>query len=166
MKKNIITKSLFIILFLSFLFSCSKESKLEQALELAGENRIEHEKVLKHYSKNSKDRLKLKAAKFLIENMDAHFFYVSPELEAYYGTLDSIFSLNERYENLTKEQKTLLNKLEIPDPKSFKIVPDLQHVFAEFLIDNNATILYSSTALHRHLQIHCLFLSILSDKLC
>ena len=136
MKKNTIKNSLFIILFLSLLFSCSKKSKLEQALELAGENRIELEKVLKHYSEKSKDRLKLKAAKFLIENMDAHFFYDSPELEAFYNTLDSIFSLNESYENLTKEQEDLLNQLKMLNPGNLKIVPDLQYVSAGFLIDN------------------------------
>ena len=47
------------------LFSCSShDSRLEFALELAGENRTELEKVLKHYED---DPEKLAAARFLIE---------------------------------------------------------------------------------------------------
>ena len=46
---------------------------LEQALELAGSNRCELEKVLEHYADDS---LKLEAAKFLIRNMPGHYSYV------------------------------------------------------------------------------------------
>jgi len=130
---------IFIILFSPLLFSCQKKSgidNLERALELAGENRIELEKVLEHYRIDPADGLKLKAARFLIENMDMYFFYASPELDAYYNTLDSIFSLNERYEDITEEQENLLNQLEKPNPMNFKTVPDLQYVSAGFLIDN------------------------------
>lgn len=45
------------------------DRQLEAALQMAGENRIELEKVLKHYEY---DTLKLKAARFLIENMPYH----------------------------------------------------------------------------------------------
>ena len=50
------------------IFSCgpSDREQLNEALKFAGENRSELEKVLKHYENDS---LKLKAAKFLIENM-------------------------------------------------------------------------------------------------
>jgi len=48
---------------------------LENALELAGRNRIEIEKVLTHYRKNPIDSLKYKAAIFLIENMPGHYSY-------------------------------------------------------------------------------------------
>ena len=89
-------------------FSCNKESKLDQVLKQAGKNRVELKKVLNHYSKDPKDKLKLKAARFLIENMDAYSFCASTEIEAYYNTLDSIFSLNENHENITGEQQALL----------------------------------------------------------
>lgn len=50
--------------------SCVEENtKLERALELAGENRKELERVLTHYSHTDADSLKLRAACFLIENM-------------------------------------------------------------------------------------------------
>ena len=100
-------RPVYLLLFLTFI-SCQHYSRgIREALEFAGENRIELEKVLKHYSQNSEDRLKLKAARFLIENMDSHFFVKSAELEAYYNTLDSIFSINNRGDAITKEQETL-----------------------------------------------------------
>jgi len=135
MKMNII-KWLVIILFFPFMSFCSRKSNLEQALELAGENRPELEKVLEHYSKNPADGLKLKAARFLIENMDAYTFTDSPELEAYFRRLDSIFSLNERYDNITKEQDSLLANTKKPDQNDIEWQSDLQHVSAALLIDN------------------------------
>lgn len=53
------------------LLSCKQESALEKALVLAGRNRYELEKVLKHYEKDS---LKQVAARFLIENMPYHTY--------------------------------------------------------------------------------------------
>ena len=52
--------------------SCKKREEdimLEQALQFAGKNRVELEKVLTHYANDS---LKLEAAKFLIRNMPGH----------------------------------------------------------------------------------------------
>ncbi len=51
------------------LLSCSAPSPLDYALEQAGSNRPELEKVLDHYKS---DPEKLSAAQFLIENMPAH----------------------------------------------------------------------------------------------
>ena len=68
-------KSLVILLFILFLFSCHKKSNLEQALELAGNNRTEMENVLQHYNQNPCDSLKYKAACFLIENMKYKFSF-------------------------------------------------------------------------------------------
>ena len=64
-------KTLFcVVLLLGTLFACSRPSNvLEQALEQSGANRQELEKVLSHYAD---DTLKLKAVRFLIENMPGH----------------------------------------------------------------------------------------------
>jgi hypothetical protein len=49
---------------------CSRYSpEIENVLQQAGENRSQLEKVLKHYSHNPADSLKLRAAEFLIINM-------------------------------------------------------------------------------------------------
>ena len=132
MKNNRIS-IVILIVFLPFLFSCNKKSNLEHNLELAGKNRPELEKVLAHYKD---EPLKLKAAKFLIENMDGYYSFTSPELDVYYHLLDSIFSLNKLGDDLTHEQKSLLSSLKEPSPNDFKNISDIQSVSANFLIDN------------------------------
>lgn len=52
--------------------SCDR--RLNDALDMAGANREELEKVLRHYE-NDEDTLKYSAAKFLIENMPYHYSY-------------------------------------------------------------------------------------------
>ncbi len=133
-----IKNTLIIILFLPFSLVSQKmpnADNLEQALQLAGANRIELEKVLEHYAKNPADSLKLKAARFLIENMDVHSSYISSQLHAYYNVLDSIFSLNGRHEGITQEQEELLARLRQNTP-AYQSIPDLQSVTAGFLTDN------------------------------
>ena len=79
----------YIIRFSVFLFilfcSCidKRQSELQQALLLAGENRAELEKVLKRYSGDPADSLKYKAACFLIENMPGYYYYEGEALEKY-----------------------------------------------------------------------------------
>ena len=63
--------------------SCN--SPLSQALDEAGNNRSELEAVLEHY-KN--DELKLQAARFLIENMDAHYSSQSEAIDTFYNNID------------------------------------------------------------------------------
>lgn len=66
----------------SLWWGCAPEkSPLEEALEAAGENRPELERVLAHYQGDS---LKLRAAEFLIENMPWHFAYSGEELKKYH----------------------------------------------------------------------------------
>jgi hypothetical protein len=57
------------------MFSCSKpySNELESVLEQAGKNRRELGKVLKHYSREPSDSLKLRAAEFLIVNMPGKY---------------------------------------------------------------------------------------------
>lgn len=59
------------------------DSSLEVALQAAGKNRIELEKVLHHYQKNPADSLKYKAACFLIENMPYYTYSVGEQLDNY-----------------------------------------------------------------------------------
>ena len=70
--------------------SCKKESLLDNALFFAGDNRVELEKVISYYSQKEKDSLKLKAAYFLIENMQYHYYYDGNYIDSmltYYLTL-------------------------------------------------------------------------------
>ncbi|MDR0835486.1 MAG: hypothetical protein LBN11_02755 [Tannerella sp.] len=65
-----------------FFSACSAHysSEIEDVLLLAGKNRSELEKVLKHYSRNPEDSLKLRAAEFLIVNMPGKYskYYDAP----------------------------------------------------------------------------------------
>ena len=55
---------------------CSKDDiYLHYALKAAGDNKGELKAVLRHYRTEDKDPLKLKAAKYLIANMPAHYSY-------------------------------------------------------------------------------------------
>ena len=57
------------------------QTPLETALEAAGPNRPELEKVLDHYAQSPADSLKLRAAHFLIENMPGHYTLGGPLME-------------------------------------------------------------------------------------
>ncbi|MDR1170236.1 MAG: hypothetical protein LBK97_05310 [Prevotellaceae bacterium] len=71
--------------------SCNNKSNLKAALEHAGDNRPELEKVLEHYRN---DPLKYKAAVFLIENMPGHYSYADTAyMNSYYAAIDSVASL-------------------------------------------------------------------------
>ena len=78
------TKYIFSI-FLPFLAAaCSPyPADVERALKLAGDNRAELEKVLEHYRKRPEDKLKLKAAYFLIANMPYHYTVNDARLDSF-----------------------------------------------------------------------------------
>lgn len=68
--------TLFATLILVAFSGCSKDDiYLHYALKAAGENKSELKAVLKHYRTVDKDPEKLKAAKYLIANMPAHYSY-------------------------------------------------------------------------------------------
>jgi len=104
------------------------KDRLEYALQLAGKNRPELEKVLARYKNDS---LKYRAAVFLIENMPD---YASEE----WGTLrqkqvDSTFTL-KAFKN-SSEAVRVMDSLQI----SFSLIsrnPDVTEIKSEFLINN------------------------------
>ena len=68
--------ALFATLTLVAFSGCSKDDLyLHYALKAAGKNKTELKAVLKHYRTVDKDPEKLKAAKYLIANMPAHYSY-------------------------------------------------------------------------------------------
>lgn len=148
----------FVIIALLITNSCTSlyNKDVYQALENAGKNRIELEKVLAHYSKEPKDKLKLKAAKFLIANMHIHGSIESDQLDKFDAFFDSVGMLEvPRYcnANIRKSSHIDINK-EIQLGKIYKIwnhcrdkygvpeefhknyVNDLENISAELLIEN------------------------------
>ena len=140
-KLAIICCSLFFIISL-FFASCRKTSALEQVLIFAGENRSELEKVLQHYQSQGEEQ-KLKAAEFLISNMDSMAFSLEGDILSHY---DIIFHL---YDSIRKEgvfvgeppviQSTwdsLVAQYGLPELSMLDKKYDCQHLKASFLIEN------------------------------
>jgi hypothetical protein len=106
---------------------------LEQALQFAGSNRPELEKVLKYYS-SPNDSLKYQAAVFLIKNMPYYYSYKSEKLKLYQ---------KELYPTAIKKKCTgdeafqmLVKKYGHLDSKEFQIVYDAHVITADYLIRN------------------------------
>lgn len=117
-----------------FLFSCQqKVSYLEQALGLAGYNRVELEKVITHYSYNEADSLKLKAAIFLIENMPGHYSYAGEDISKYYEEAMPVLTSDLPIE--AKKEKLAMISARYPHI-STKTVQDIEIITADYLIQN------------------------------
>ena len=118
---------------LIFLQACNLSGhsrELQHALSLAGDNRAELEKVLAHFQN---DELKLKAAKFLIENMPYHLsmeeYFRSPAGERY---RPDISMFNHRYD--------MRRHIDSLRQQGYRMVrntlPDIETVNSAFLINN------------------------------
>lgn len=107
-----------------------EEKKLQQALEMAGSNRSELEKVLAHYADNP-DRLE--AARWLISNMPLHHSKIGSELEKY-----------RRYYEIAADQtldpqiiKDSLDSIYgAPDLTRLNIVYDIETLDSAYLVQN------------------------------
>lgn len=137
-------KYLLILVLLCTLFpACQKSEEdimLEQALELAGSNRAELQKVLDHYAGDS---LKLEAAKFLIRNMPGHYSYVdTAQINKYSLAVAAIVdSLKGKVHiNVIRDSIDLIAKKMRID--SLKVMQDCQIISADFLIQNIDTAFY------------------------
>lgn len=84
-------KYIFISLLLSLAIGCRDNRRLDAALEFAGENRVELERVLEHYRDSG---LKYEAARFLIENMPGWYAYRGMALDSGKAVLLSMDSNN------------------------------------------------------------------------
>ena len=115
-----------VLLWTGCLLSCDRIP--EQALQQAGENRVEMEKVLAHF-KDDPDPLKYRAAKFLIENMPYHYTYEGDAVEAY----DSAYlqMADEPLPDRNQFFKERTDSIRFTD-KRFAI--DIQSVKADYLI--------------------------------
>jgi len=129
-----------IIYCLSFgiLLSCvsEKEKELKFALEQAGDNKEELEKVIDHYSRDPADSLKLEAALFLISNMPYHSYQTG--MKRFQAAIDSIgkvpFDDPDQRRLLFEHLLDSISKL--PTNDRMRTVKDIETLDADFLIDN------------------------------
>jgi hypothetical protein len=103
------------------------------ALDAAGYNRPELEKVIQHYNQNPSDSLKLKAAYFLLENMKDKFSYQGELLDHYYEYFSrpdrSVYTAKSIFDSIAQIYGPFfVNQLEIVD--------DVKHLKSSFLINN------------------------------
>lgn len=117
--------------------SCQKGKKdilLEHALELAGSNRGELQKVLDHYADDS---LKLEAAKFLIRYMPEHYSYIDSVAINKYGlavasAMDSLRNVSD----LKVIQDSINQIAHDMGVDTLKKAQDCQIISSHFLIQN------------------------------
>jgi len=139
MKKRTFQKVLCLLLF--GLCACNPQtSKLTPELQ----------KVIDHYSQSPSDSLKLRAAWFLISNMDAHKTLDSKELRSYYAFFDTAFQKKDYFFRLDSIYKDYLSK----NPYIYlKEYPDKQCIKAKYLIKNiDQAFVYWHTPWTRHLS--------------
>ena len=114
------------LLWIGCLMSCDRIP--EQALQQAGDNRAELEKVLAHF-KDDPDPLKYRAAKFLIENMPYHYTYEGKAIEAY----DSAY-LQMADEPLSERGNFFKERTDSIRFSDQRFAIDIQTVKADYLI--------------------------------
>ena len=116
------------LLFFSVLLLSSCHNQLDNALEQAGDNRQELEKVLNHY-KDDPDTLKYGAAKFLIENMPYHY---APKGKSV-NYVDSVYLAMSEYPKEQREKvfKELLKAKDIPNDRPDA---DIRTIKSDYLI--------------------------------
>lgn len=126
---NKVVQVILVLSLISFIgiSSCNeKKSRLEYALDFAGDNRGKLSKVLEHYSGDS---LKLKAARFLIENMPYYYSYTG-------SVLDSLKAIKASVDENGKLPDEKVNPLKNFDYTRLPKVYDAHVITAKYLIEN------------------------------
>jgi hypothetical protein len=103
---------------------------------MAGPNRAELEKVLDHYSQKESDSLKLRAAEFLISNMDIHSSYSSRTWDDMQVELDTLFERENQVKALESGLQKIYDKYAARGIYDVSYTSDLQTMRADYLIHN------------------------------
>lgn len=114
------------LVFVLLCAACNKN--LDSALQLAGDNQAEVEKVLLHF-KNDPDPLKYKSAKFLIENMPYNYSNVGDAAEY----ADSAFMVSSGYP-IEQRDSVFSNIAYSNTSLSSMAAVDLKNIKADYLI--------------------------------
>jgi len=127
--------SIQITLLIFVLIGCTKQSsRLEQALNFAGNNRTELEKVLDHYKNKPADSLKYRAACFLIENMPYHFSCNNMRFEFIKKEISEM--VFENGSSIQTVYKTLEKKYGKIYPNDYIVNNDAKSISSLYLIKN------------------------------
>lgn len=123
---------LFTLLFLIAVAVCCGryDPAVNDALRYAGDNRGELEKVIRHYSTQPEDSLKLKAALFLIRNMPYHVSYRAEPYYAYCDALDSLFTSGTEGDELREKTNAIADRFR----SRLRLEYDIRVITADYLI--------------------------------
>jgi len=129
-------KNIFLIL-VCFLCSCTRYSgDIKTVLKQAGNNRGELEKVLEHYSQSPADSLKLRAAEFLIGNMEYkysdYYAFVEPFLKIYQADREAGYRRSVYYELCQHRLDSIIRTLGVEAVRTY----DMKIITADYLIKN------------------------------
>jgi hypothetical protein len=138
--KNLQILAIFCII---LILGCNKTpTAVTKVLRKAGDNRHELQKVIDHY-KISGERKKLKAAYFLISNMENKFSVSGEGIDNYYKALKEVTALKNhgvKRDSLDKLVKIKIDSLEKGQGKldlsKLKRTNDIEVITADFLIKN------------------------------
>ncbi|MEY8592378.1 hypothetical protein AALK14_13110 [Butyricimonas hominis] len=151
-------KKIALLLVLIIPFACTRyPAGVEETLSLAGSNRGELEKVLRHYREAPADSLKYKAACFLIDNMKWHLsteqaIFPDSSIYKWHTRIDSLYKyatgnirdtmLNSRYYEERNYYfqiaiKKLINAMPVDTPTIKKgTFPDPKYISSAFLVSH------------------------------
>jgi hypothetical protein len=135
-----LTSCLYFVIFLSIL-SChnSTQVSVENALNEAGSNREQLQKVLDYYSQPH-DTLKLKAAVFLIRNLPFHYGYYGGKIKNYTAAFSAIDTLYYKNTNIPEWTKNSIldsvMKIHGTNDHLPVIINDSKKISASYLINN------------------------------
>lgn len=119
-----------LFVFLNLFIACTPwSSDTNHALDLAGENRKELEKVLIHYSKNEADSLKFKAAEYLISNMIYQYSIVGSEIDSINATYKYVYGAK------IEDRNKLFNSDSLQKNGSREVKYDIQNISSQFIIE-------------------------------
>lgn len=114
--------------FLFLMSGCiSRPDRLEYALEFAGKNRVELEKVLEHYKG---DTMKYRAACFLIENMTHCYSYLQG------GDMDSVKKVRTYTNSFGQLDEEYIHRWGYYDYRNLPKIYDAHIISADYLIEN------------------------------
>nr|WP_129730173.1 transglutaminase domain-containing protein [Parabacteroides goldsteinii] len=122
-------KTITTILIIILYTACSSfnEEQMQYTMKLAGKNKAELEKVLRHYKNDS---LKLEAAKFLIRNMYHCYSYQQG------GIMDSIKNVRSRANSYGQVEKKYIYQWSGYSYKELPKIFDAQIITSKYLIKN------------------------------
>jgi hypothetical protein len=125
------------IFIITIIISCSAlladDNRLSEALEKAGDNSVELQKVLDHYQDDS---LEYQAAVFLISNMDGHGYMTYEMVDSAKNAVDFDVLAYEDFDALLEDVDRIEAERGSISYQKQDFINDLENIKADFLIEN------------------------------